>query len=106
MAAVDAIWRVHIKGEALCSNEGRTYKLFECLRPGNSAKLGTNPTYWMLNDRIQHLIRVHLRVCWEEVTEESDLHNFGQREPSWEEIEGLAQTILDKYVARDDFTIL
>ena len=37
---------------------------------------------------------------------ELDLCNFGQREPSWEEIEGLAQTILDKYVARDDFTIL
>src|SRR5260370_2695830 len=64
MAVVDAIWRIHIRGEALCSNEGGTYKLFEYLHPRDSTKLGTNPTYRMLNDGIQHLIKQHLIVCW------------------------------------------
>ena len=33
MAAVDAIWRTHISGYALHSNEGGTYQLFGTLRP-------------------------------------------------------------------------
>ncbi len=33
MAAVDAIWKTHISGDALCSNEGGTYKLFQMLHP-------------------------------------------------------------------------
>ena len=33
MAAVNAFWRAHIRGEGLCSNEGGTYKLFETLHP-------------------------------------------------------------------------
>ena len=94
MAAVDAIWRLHIKGEGLCSNEGGTYKLFEYLCPHDSMKLSTNPTYHMLNDGIHHLLRAHLSVCWEEVMGK-DLHEFADREPAWDEIKDLAQKILN-----------
>jgi len=103
MAAVDAIWKLHIKGEALHSNEGRTYKLFECLCPNDSMKLSTNPTYHMLNDGIQHLLRAHLSMCWEEVTGERDLHEFADRNPAWDEIEGLAQKILDQHIGEKGF---
>ena len=103
MVAVDAIWRLHIKGEALCSNEGSTYKLFECLCPNDSMKLSTNPTYHMLNDGIQHLLRAHLSVCWEEVTGERDLHKFADRNLAWDEIEGLAQKILDQHIGEKGF---
>src|SRR5260221_8302637 len=98
MAAVDAVWRLHIRGEALHLNEGGTYKLFEFLCPNNSMKLGTNPTYHMLNDGFQHLVKAHLRVYWEEVTGEKDLHKFGERKPVWDKIESLAQKILNQHI--------
>jgi len=97
MATVDAIWRLHIKGEALCSNEGGTYKLFECLHPNDSMKLGTNLTYHMLNDGVQHLLRVHFSICWEEVIGE-DLHGFAERRPAWDEIEELALKIFNQHI--------
>jgi len=102
MAAVDAIWRTHIRGEALCSNEGGTYKLFEILHPTDSARLNSNPSYCMLNDGIQHLIRAHLRVCWEEVTGLDDLHAFASLDPSWDVIEELAFKIFEDYIAKEE----
>ena len=102
MAAVDAIWRTHIRGEALCSNEGGTYKLFEILHPTDSARLNSNPSYCMLNDGIQHLIRAHLRVCWEEVTGLDDLCAFASLDPSWDVIEELALKIFKDYIAKEE----
>jgi len=106
MAVVDAIWRVHIKGKAMCSIEGGTYQLFAFLCPHNAAKLSSNPTYCMLNDGIQHLVWEYLRVCWEDVTGEMDLQDFGEKEPSWDKIENLAQTIYDQHIAGEHFECL
>ncbi len=77
--------------------------LTNCL---NATKLSTNLTYCMLNDEIQHLIKQQLIVCWEEVTGETDLHDFAGREPSWDEIEELSQRIFDEQFLGVDFKYL
>src|SRR5258708_10810535 len=102
MAAVDTIWRAHIRVEALGSNEGSTYELFESLHPTDSARLNSNPSDRMLNDGIQHLTRAHLRVCWEEVTGLDDLHAFASLDPSWDVIEELAFKIFEDYIAKEE----
>ena len=102
MAAVDVIWRTHIRGEALRSNEGGTYKLFETLRPMDSMKLNSSPSYRMLNDGIQHLVKAHLTVCWEEVTGLEDLHAFASLDPSWDVIERLALKIFEDHIAKEE----
>ena len=106
MAAVDAIWRVHIKGEPMCLNEGGTYQLFECLHPHNTSKLSSNPSYHMLNDGIQHIVQEYLRVCWEDATGEMDLRDFGEKEPSWDDIEDLARAIYDQHIVNKHFKYL
>ena len=102
MAAVDAIWRMHIRDRKVWENTGGTFELFCMLRPKDSLKLVTNPGYCMLNDGIQHLIKTHLPVCWEHVAE-SDLSNFAETKPEWVNIEAKAREILEKYVAGTDF---
>src|SRR5258708_5543469 len=62
MAAVDAIWRTHIRDRKVRENTGGTFELFCMLCPKDSSKLATNPGYCMLNDGIQHLIKTHLLV--------------------------------------------
>ena len=86
MAIVDAIWRTHIRDKNVCMNEGGTFELFKTLHPQDSSKLASNPRYCMLNDGIQHLIRAHLMVCWEQMTGVSDLKVYAEIEPSWDEI--------------------
>ena len=103
MAAVDAIWRTHIRGEGLCLNEGGTYKLFETLHPRDSARLKSNPGYHILNNGIIHLIRAHIMVCWEQAMGTSDLQDFAETELSWDTIDDLAQQILNKNFAGPDF---
>jgi hypothetical protein len=106
MAAVDAIWRMHIRDKDMRENSGGTFKLFHTLRPKDSSKLATNPGYRMLNDGFQHLIKTHLLVCWEHVTGLSDLTAFAKTKPKWDDIEGKAREILHKYVAGQNFQAL
>src|SRR5260370_36950739 len=94
MAVVDAIWRVHIKGEAMHSNEGGTYQLFEFLCPCDATKLSSNPSYHMLNDGIQHLVWEYLWVCWEDATGVLHLQDFVEKEPSWDEIKILLRPFM------------
>src|SRR5260370_33091352 len=106
MAAINAIWRVHIKGEPMHLNEGGTYQLFECLCPHNTSKLSSNPSYCMLNDSIQHVVWEYPRVCWEDAMGEMDLRNFSETEPSWDDIEDLARAIYDQHIANKHFEYL
>ncbi|KAF8317294.1 uncharacterized protein EI90DRAFT_2943471, partial [Cantharellus anzutake] len=106
MAAVDAIWRTHISGHALQSNEGGTYKLFQTLRPRDFTKLSRNPSYHMLNDGIMHLVKVHITVCWEQVLGNSDLQGFSETEPAWDTIDDLAHQIFIKHFAGNNFNDL
>ena len=106
MAAVDAIWRMHIRDKNMQENSGGTFKLFHTLCPKDSLKLTTNPGYHMLNDGFQHLIKTHLLVCWEHVTGLSDLTAFAKTKPKWDDIEGKAREILHKYVAGQNFQAL
>src|SRR5260370_39977463 len=101
MAAVDAIWRTHISGQALCSNEGGTYKLFWTLHPRDFTKLSNNPGYCMLNDGITHLIKAHVMVCWEQAVGNSDLQDFADTELMWDTIEDLAHQIFDEHFSGD-----
>src|SRR5258708_13035928 len=103
MAAVDAIWRTHIRGEGLCLNEGGTYKLFETLQPQDFARLKSNLGYHILNNGIIHLIRAHITVCWEQAMGTSDLQDFTETKPSWDTIDDLAQQILNKNFAEPNF---
>ena len=103
MAAVDAIWRTHIRGDSLCLNEGGTYKLFEILHPQDLARLSSNPGYHILNDGIMHLIRAHITVCWEQAVGTSNLPDFAETKPSWDAIDDLAQRILDEDFAGPSF---
>ena len=88
------IWAM-VQFDPLLQKMTYTYKLFECLHPNDTMKLSTNPTYHMLNDGIQHLLRAHLSMCWEEVTGKMDLHKFADKKLTWEEIKDFAQKILD-----------
>src|SRR5260370_32444151 len=106
MAAINAIWRVHIKGEPMHLNEGGTYQLFECLCPHDASKLSSNPSYHMLNDSIQHVVQEYLRVCWEDTTGEMDLRNFSEMKPSWDDIEDLARAIYNQHIANKHFEYL
>ena len=63
----------------------------------------TNLTYCMLNNGIQHLLRAHLSMCWEEVTGEMDLHTFADKKLTWEEIKDFAQKILDQHIGEEAF---
>ncbi|KAF8340421.1 uncharacterized protein EI90DRAFT_2906032 [Cantharellus anzutake] len=101
MAAVDAIWRIHLRGQDRCEND--TFELFKKLRPKDASKLASNPGYRMLNDGIQHLIRAHLTVYWELTTGFQDLSEFAGTEPSWDEIELLAHRIFNEHIAGGDF---
>jgi len=57
----------------------------------------------MLNDGIQHLIKQHLIVCWEDIMGKLDLHDFSGKEPSWDEIEDLSQKIFDEQFLGTNF---
>src|SRR5258708_23576541 len=103
MAAVDAIWRTHIKDKNVQENVGSTFELFCVLHPKDSSKLVTNPGYCMLNDGIQHLLKTHLLVCWEHVMEPSDLRTFAETGPDWDDIEAKVKQILHQYVTGHDF---
>ncbi len=106
MAAVDAIWRTHISGHALCSNEGGTYKLFKTLRPRDFMRLNSNPGYCILNDGITHLIKVHITVCWEQVIGDPDLQEFVSTKPTWEVIDNMAHQIFIESFAGNNFNDL
>ncbi|KAF8331614.1 uncharacterized protein EI90DRAFT_2919615, partial [Cantharellus anzutake] len=93
MACVDAIWRVHIQPKALREVRGGIFDQFKILRPKDSSKLASNPTYRMLNDGILHLTSSHLLVCWEQATGFSDLKEFADSDPSWSEIVALSKKI-------------
>src|SRR5260370_6674067 len=103
MAAVDAIWRTHIKDKNVQENVGGAFELFHILYPKDLSKLTTNPGYHMLNNGIQHLLKTHLLVCWEHIMESSDLTSFAENGPDWDNIEAKAKEILHEYVAGHDF---
>ena len=42
-------------------------------------------------------------MCWEEVTGKRDLHEFADRNLAWDEIEDLAQKILDQHIREKGF---
>ena len=105
MAAVDAIWRAHISGHALRSNEGGTYQLFQTLRPRDFGKLNSNPSYRMLNDGITHLVKAHVTVCWEQ-TVGYNLDEFAKTEPTWDTIDDLGHQIFNEHFAGKDFNDL
>src|SRR5260370_31681149 len=60
----------------------------------------------MLNDSIQHVVQEYLRVCWEDAMGEMDLRNFGEMEPSWDDIEDLARAIYDQHIVNKHFEYL
>src|SRR6266436_5093552 len=93
MAAVDAIWRTHIRDQSKPENDSDTFTLFRKLQPKDTSKLASNPGYCMLNDGIQHLVQSHLTICWELVTGFQNLQDFSETDPSWDDIELLAQHI-------------
>ena len=105
MAAVDAIWRTHISGRALRSNEGGTYQLFQTLHPRDFGKLNSNPRYQMLNDGINHLVKVHVTVCWEQTVGYS-LDEFAETKPTWDIIDNLVHQIYNEHFARKNFNNL
>jgi len=98
MACVDAIWQVHIQPKALHEVRGGIFDQFKILWLKDSSKLGSNPTYRMLNDGILHLTSSHLLVCWEQATGFSDLKKFTNSDPSWSEIVALSKKICQEKI--------
>ncbi len=103
MAAVDAIWRMHIRDQSKPKNDSDTFTLFRKLQPKDASKLVSNPGYHVLNDGIQHLIWSHLTICWELVTGFQNLWDFGETDLSWDDIKLLAQRIFNEYIAKQTF---
>ena len=106
MACVDAIWRVHIQNKQLQTVQGGILDLFKILRPKDSRKLATKPTYRMLNDGFHHLLEAEILVCWEKVSDSLDVQTFVDGAPTWQEICTLSKQIRDIYLARASFEAL
>src|SRR5260370_39000225 len=99
MACVDAIWRVYIQLKALCEVKGGIFDQFKVLCPKDLSKLATNPTYCMLNDGIQHLVNLHLLVCWEQAAGFSNLKSFIKSEPLWLDVINILEMICHEMIS-------
>ena len=103
MVCVDAIWWVHIHPKAQRDIKGGIFNLFKILHPKDSSKLALHPTYQMLNDGIHHLIESEILVCWERVTGYSNINDFVNGNPTWDQILSSSEAICDQYVTRSSF---
>ncbi len=77
--------------------------MFKILHPKDSSKLALHPTYQMLNDGIHHLIKSEILVCWERVTGYSNINDFVNGNPTWDQILSSSEAICDQYVTRSSF---
>lgn len=107
MACAETVWRTFIK--AACTQPDNTYSIWHLagiLRPRETGKLSSKPSFRLLHDVITHLTWALVLECCARVIapEFSSLEKFAASKPSWDKVKLLARKVALQYVAGDDFS--
>lgn len=91
------------------SDSQGTYSYIGLLRPKETGKFATNPGFHQMNTVIHHITTAAVLDCWRlevqsRFPEISSLEEFSKSEMSWEALEDMAQSIVDKYVTGPTFS--
>ncbi|TFK60261.1 hypothetical protein BDN72DRAFT_940533 [Pluteus cervinus] len=106
MACADAIWRTYIKPQDHRLDLNSMFSHIGILRPNETYKIGSKPTFRQLHDVIHHDIWASILDCWrleaqERNPEWTSITKFAESESAtWEAIVEMSESIVSKYVAR------
>lgn len=109
MACAEAVWRTHIKPSVARSDDPLSiWHLAAQLRPRETGKLSSKPSFRLLHDVITHLTRALLFVCWERIIPSrfSGLEDYAKSQPSWDELVAFSEQIAQQFVAGEDLSKL
>lgn len=104
MAAVDALFRTYIKPEKSRAGPSTPYQHAGILRPKESTKFQSNPTFRQMHDLVHHDIAARLIDCLEIVVRREyqciSLDVFIKSELTWEIFERLSEAIVEWMLPR------
>lgn len=100
MACADAIWRIYIKA-CRKPDSSSLIELIGQIRPHETGKFTSGTTFRRMHEAIQH-IGIAMRLdCWRlkvKQRNELSLDEFAKSNPSWDNLDALANEICKEYV--------
>ncbi|KAF8335505.1 hypothetical protein F5887DRAFT_1079146 [Amanita rubescens] len=108
MACADAIWRIFIKSFKK-DNADRTslIEMIRQIRPQETGKFTSGTTFRRMHEAIQHVGIVLRQDCWRLKAKQKNgtftsLEEFAKSQPSWDELESMANELCLESVNRSD----
>ncbi|KAL1698522.1 hypothetical protein EV121DRAFT_218038 [Schizophyllum commune] len=104
MAAADAIWRIFLRNKCGKGDPNSVLHLVSLMRPHDSNKIGSNPRFRQMHEVIMHVGAVLRLDAWREAAGSgapySSLDEFAALEPSLDDLEAAASTLVLSHVPR------
>ncbi|KIJ09296.1 hypothetical protein PAXINDRAFT_164394 [Paxillus involutus ATCC 200175] len=99
-----ALWRIWVQPKEAQTDVNAFYQHIGILRPREGGKFTTKPGFRRMHDVIHHDLWASILNCWAvEASKQNSawgtLEAFAKSKPSWELIEKMSDTIMEKYVA-------
>jgi hypothetical protein len=100
-----ALWRTWVQPKESRVDENSLFQHVGILRPDDTGKFGTNPSFCRMHDVIHHDAWASMLDCWrlEAMARDSNwasLADFARSKPSWDLIIDMSESIVEKYIAR------
>ncbi|KAI0258559.1 hypothetical protein BC834DRAFT_835342 [Gloeopeniophorella convolvens] len=104
MAAVDAIWRMHVDPKAARASPTGLYQQACSIWPHDTGRIGSKPGFRLIHDIVLQCATAWMLDCWRvEVTLRRDpaiqtINDFAKAKPTWGTIEKMSKKLASKYV--------
>ena len=108
MACADAIWRIFIRSNTSTSDTNTLMEHVSQIRPKETGKISSKPGFRRMHEVIQHVGIVSRLDVWRLAAKKVNaahvsLNDFAKSEPTWKELEAMANDIITRNGNRKQF---
>jgi hypothetical protein len=109
MACADAIWRIFIQSKSSISDANTLMQHVSQIRPKETGRISTKPGFRRMHEVIQHIGIVSRLDVWRLATKtengaHASLDDFARSEPTWEQLEAMADQIMKRNGSQKQYT--
>lgn len=108
MAIVDALWKTYIEPQAARMDQYSVFDFIGILRPKETGKFISKPGFRRMHDIVHQITYAAILDCWRVAIQHfypsiDSLEEFSKTDPRWEDVQKLADYIVDNFVAGSTF---